>query len=620
MAGGDDEKSSINQFTKAFGKYGEQIVDAFLTNFKAEEITKMVDKMDVAATNVIKQFGATRDRIVDIKSAMGDALTSVTLLGGSFESIQSIQKSIGDTLGRNLVVTSESYDKLFATTQVTGVETGRMVGAFKEAGISAYQSVTEMQKTVDVARSMGVNVTAVSGKVVDNMDALNKFGFQNGVEGLAKMAAQATMLRVDMKSTLNMAERLFDPEQAIDMAAGLQRLGVAQSDLLDPLRLMDLAQNDPAELQNQLSEMSKQFVQLNEKGQFEIMPGARRQLAEIEKQLGLGRGELSKMALSSAEVEDKMKKIKFPGDAFTEEQRMMIANMAEMGAGGEYKIRFEGKDRNLEEMMKIFKEDKEKGGTMMEEFLKTQEPKTMEQLAQDQLDTATFMSKQVEAIANRMGAAVGGMKVTDQAQRAGRELYATIPKVAGGEKLQIKTIREEGGKMAEDLIKAAGKGDLAGALKVGGDLENYLRDAVSQTFDKGKEAFNDLSNSTNPLIKVFGDATKTVSDYVITHEKLNKETLFGKSESKVENRTSEAVKNIETNKPTPPTPVENKNVNEANLNIKIDAPSNMDTDKLIEFFKSNPDIMQTIAVRMKETMNNNGQTGQNTPYQQVGYK
>jgi len=39
------------------------------------------------------------------------------------------------------------------------------------------------------------------------------------------------------------------------MSAALQRLGVTQSELLDPLRLMDLSINDPGELQNQLVQM-----------------------------------------------------------------------------------------------------------------------------------------------------------------------------------------------------------------------------------------------------------------------------------------------------------------------------------------------------------------------------
>jgi hypothetical protein len=651
MADEDDKGGGIKDFVKAFGKYGNQIVDAFLTNFKAKDIETVVKQMDVAASSVVTQFGATRDRIVDIKSAMGDAITSVTVLGGGFSDIQTIQTEIAETLNRNLIVTSESYDKLYATTKVTKIGAAELVSSFKNAGISAYDSTQEMQKVVDVARSVGVNASAVSKNVVTNIGEMNKFNFQGGVDGLAKMAAQAINMRINIRDIGATIDKAFNPESAIEMAASLQRLGVAQSDLLDPLRLMDLAQNDPAELQNQISEMSKQFVQLNEKGQFEIMPGAKRQMMEISKQLFGNTTELGKMALASAEVEDKMKKIKFPGDTFTEDQRMMIANMAEM-KGGEYKIRYEGKDRNLEEMMQMFKEDKDKGGTLMEDFLKSQEPKTMEQLAQDQLDTGKFTAKQVESIANRMGAAIGGSKVADQASKAQREIYSKVPEMFGGEKLQIKTMREEGGKMAEDLMKSISKGDLEGVLKVGGDMKNYVKDAVGETFDQTKKVFTDLGNSTNPFISIISKGAGVLTNYVSKQEKLNgildTEIKKGNETSTVtkpnieagktttdtkvttaqnvvvtplmkeENKTSEALKNIEENKTTAQS-TEIKNINEGTLNIKIDAPANIDTNKLLELFQSNPDIMKMIAIRYKETMNNNGLTGQNTPYQQVGY-
>jgi hypothetical protein len=113
------------------------------------------------------------------------------------------------------------------------------------------------------------------------MESMNKYNFQGGVDGLAKMAAQASSMRIDMKTTLNFAEGLYNPEKAIEMSSALQRLGVTQSDLLDPLRLMDLSLNDPTELQNQLVQMTEQFVQLNEKGQFQIAPGQIRRLREI---------------------------------------------------------------------------------------------------------------------------------------------------------------------------------------------------------------------------------------------------------------------------------------------------------------------------------------------------
>jgi hypothetical protein len=66
--------------------------------------------------------------------------------------------------------------------------------------------------------------------------------------------------------------------------------------------------------------MSEQFVQLGEDGKFEIMPGAKRQMMEISEKLGMGKDGLAKMALASAEVADKMQKIKFPS-SFTEEEK-----------------------------------------------------------------------------------------------------------------------------------------------------------------------------------------------------------------------------------------------------------------------------------------------------------
>ena len=110
--------------------------------------------------------------------------------------------------------------------------------------------------------------------------------------------------------TLNFAEKVFNPEGAIQAAAALQRLGVAQSDLLDPLRLMDLSRNDPTELQNQIAEMSKQFVQLNEKGQFEIMPGARRQIRELEQHPHVEEHKLAELKKLKLKYKDEIENLK----------------------------------------------------------------------------------------------------------------------------------------------------------------------------------------------------------------------------------------------------------------------------------------------------------------------
>ena len=51
---------------------------------------------------------------------------------------------------------------------------------------------------------------------------------------------------------------------------------------LDPLKAMDLAQNDPEALQKEIINVSKEFTKLKADGTgFEILPGAKRRLREV---------------------------------------------------------------------------------------------------------------------------------------------------------------------------------------------------------------------------------------------------------------------------------------------------------------------------------------------------
>jgi hypothetical protein len=144
-----------------------------------------------------------------------------------------------------------------------------------------------------------------------------------------------------MEKVFAVTEKVFNPEGAIELSASLQRLGVASSELLDPLRLMDLAQNDPTELQNQIVNMTKDFTRFNEQTKsFEILPGAKRRMREVADALGMTGSEFSKMALNAANFDMKLKQIKFSPDV-KEEDRELVATMAQFNKGGvaEVKIR-----------------------------------------------------------------------------------------------------------------------------------------------------------------------------------------------------------------------------------------------------------------------------------------
>jgi hypothetical protein len=322
-----------NNFTKSTVAYLEA----------QDKAIENLSKMDRDMSSLVKNMGVTTQYSQLLKQELGRAVTEVTLMGGKQSDINALQKDFIEATNRTIVLSSENIENLYAVSQVSGVAVKTLETAFRNAGMETTNISEEMKTVYNTANSLGVNAQAVSSMVVANLDKMNRFGFGTGVEGMAKMAAKAAAMRVDMNTTLNLADKLFSPEAAMDVAATLQRLGATSSALLDPLKLMDLAQNNVPELQNQLSELSKTFTTFDKAtGKFQIMPEARRQLKEVADALGIDRVEFEKMALESAKMEKKLGEINFrPLGNITEDEKMMIANLSEFNKGkGDYTVKF----------------------------------------------------------------------------------------------------------------------------------------------------------------------------------------------------------------------------------------------------------------------------------------
>lgn len=516
-----DEFSAINtemeHITGAFGTISNLAESNLLDLKSMRDVLLTVDRV---AMDISKSFGQGRENVTQLKIAMSDAYVEVAKMGGQYKDIAAIQGKVAQDLGRNVILQSDTIEKLFATQEVTGQNAEVITKNFKDAGMSATLAADGMARVVNIARSQGVNAQAVSKLVVDNMSYLNMYTFQGGVDGLAKMAAQATSMRINMQDTFRFSEKVFNPEGAIETAAALQRLGVTQSQLLDPLRLMDLAQNDPTELQNQIVKMTEQFVQLNSKGQFEILPDAKRQLREIETAMGYPSGALSKMALGAAEVADKMSKIRFTG-GFSEDEKKFIANMAEMGPGGTYTLKVDGKDMGIDQAMDIFTKDR----TKFDKFMEASKPKTMEELAVEQLDTLKSMSAALNSMMNRTPIAASGSKVGEGILSAYREAYNIPARTLSGDAFDTENMRLKfdefgtgvvnlfdkikGGKVTLDDFKTSFNEFMGGIV-------SYFEDELGSVVETGKKEVKNLMGGDKK-----GDNTVlTANDFILkTHPK-----------------------------------------------------------------------------------------------------
>lgn len=604
-------QNSINNAKDQLKNIFDDFAKNIETNINIDKIIGQIGAVDDAATDVINKFGTGRDNVLAIKQGLTDAVKEVQALGGGFDDVKNIQIDISDVLHRNLILMSDSYQQLYAASKVTGMDASTIVENFKDAGFSVYQSGDQLQKVVDVARSMGVNVKEVSSQVITNIGLLDKYGFENGVQGLAKMAANAAMMRVNVSSISGMLDKAFEPESAITLAATLQRLGAQQADLLNPLRLMDLSQNNPEEMLKVLADDVQRYVQQAADGQFKISDYGRRVIREYATATGVNYENLVKMAKSTAEIQDKMGKITFPTKFnLSDEQQKMLANMAEL-KGGEYKISMtDEKGEKVEKSITQLSQDD------IDRLSKPQAPKSMEELAKDQLKTLDLIRISSEATAHRTGYAIAGMGDVNKVITELRGVGTRLTKVFNVKELSVKNIREElttdFGLLGEG-IKKLYRGDTSGSLEQFSQgvnrLTEYMNKAMISVANESEKQFKGTPTG-NVLEKV--ESTIPISPKLSniqvenngTNVSLNAEDFLIKTLPEDELVMAGGTRLTENRNTTIN---ENKNTSDINLNVNITAPQGTDNEKILAVVKEtlrNTGVVQELSKTMGQVKTN----------------
>lgn len=363
-----------------------------------EEFGAAYEGISAGALKINQLFGQTRQRIVEIQTAIADTGPRVIRLGGNINDVTNTISEIATASRRNVIANNEDVSKMFAASKILGEFVSTISNSFLDVGIGISQIPVELEKSINYVQSIGGNTEAVMKNVRYNMEEMNRFQFEDGVLGLTKMAAQASMLRVDMAQTLRFADSVLDPEDAIKVASAFQRLGVAAGSLVDPFSLMNQSINDPSGLQTSLANVGKQFTFFDEKTKsFKINPQGVLTLRQMEKEAGLTSGTLTKMGLAAAEMDRRLSEIS-PSITFKdEEDKQFLQNITTM-TDGKYVVTLE--DGTKKELSQLNQEEFDK---LIDQ--QKNAPKDLESIARTQLTIGQTIAADVAAI---RVAAVGG--------------------------------------------------------------------------------------------------------------------------------------------------------------------------------------------------------------------
>lgn len=492
-------------------KMGANIGNTISSNLNINfgTILDKFNELQGLSQNIYKEFGGTRELTGEINKSLGQSRYEIIQMGGELSDSYQILQQIAETTGRNFLSAADSVDDIFAISKIADIYPRELIKGFDQVGVSMNQVGEQTMGVVNLAAGMGVNVQETTQKVVDNLGKLNLYNFENGVQGLAKMAAKATMFKMDMGNTLKLAEDLLSPEKAIEMAAGLQRLGVASSDLIDPLRLMDLAQNDPEELQNQLIELSKQFTYFDEKTKtVKILPYAQRTLREVGSLVGMTAQELANLGVQAGTAERKLSQLSFPAIKLDEDQKALVSNLAEMNtAGTEYVIKGVFKDEKGNMIEKALDKLTESDMKQIEEYQKQQTRyQDPIEIAKDQL----IVSKNIEsALKSYQGRTVVEIASSESIERVGNLAAKTAELgMKSAEELYKKVFTEKSiseviDNKVNDIFKEGA--NLTEIQKNFGIVLEQVTPKIQKTFeDLAKLDFNSMVEEGKKVFKDFG--------------------------------------------------------------------------------------------------------------------
>jgi len=479
MALGDDLRNMTKELTDSANLL-ETMVDNFL-------------EVDRVASNVVKTFGVGRDGIASIKKLVAETIPEINRLGGSFGDLDDLLEGIAESTNRQLTGNKQILTDLFAAQKALG-EAGYAldVGQFQDIGIGLGIITNEIEDSMTYIRSVGLNASEVMKDVLNNTEKVNLYNFQDGVQGLTKMASQASMLRIDMSTAFNLAEKVMNPEGAIEFSAAMQRLGVTAGALVDPFALMDASINDPGKLQDSLVNVAKSLTMVDDKtGKITINPGSQRRMRELAEAAGMSAADFSKMAINAADLDRRLATIRFPRDFTSEDDKKFIANMAYLNEAGQYEVKIQYRDEGSNE---VVTQTKLASAVTKEELEKTRkfqesQPKTVEEIARAQLTLTESFTSDLNALKNAVvggvTGAVGTTKVTEGV-RGGVGLFARESITAFG---------------GQETINAQGERITEGGLsqQISKFVDNTIPDLIKGTTDLTTVLVDGIDNISNAI-------------------------------------------------------------------------------------------------------------------------
>jgi hypothetical protein len=326
-------------------KFGKAMVSLdfgkILLSFK--DLAKPIIALDTALRNQVnRNLGLTGGLARDLRADIIEVAEETTKYGIEIGYVADTYSTFINDLGLAVPISREVGEGLMLQARAVGLtasQAGSFLATLTNFGVGLEKGPETLKEMASTARSMGLSTNKFMEFATTNLKMINTLGFSKGIRGFTQIAAKASSIGYDLASAQSAAEKLFDIDGAVEMAAQLNVLGGDFGKLGNAIDLMFSPTNDMEGFTNSLMDATKQFVSFNaEKNTFDVSPLDLRRAREFAKVTGMSIEEVIRSGKRLAKMEMIKDKISFLPD-LSEEERTLIGNLGSISDSGEVTLK-----------------------------------------------------------------------------------------------------------------------------------------------------------------------------------------------------------------------------------------------------------------------------------------
>lgn len=288
-------------------------------------------------TDINEKTGLAGKLSKDVRAEIVESTSQAVRFGYGIDDITGAYEKLIEESGRFNIVNQQTLEGSLGVSRAfigDYKEIGSVFGEFEKVGFGARDAIKAIDRAGTESQGLGLRGKTTVKDIRENIEKLNQYGFQKGIDGLAQMSRKATEFRMSMGEAFKVADSVMDPDKAIELSANLQVLGGAIGAFNDPLKLMYMATNNVEGLQDALIEAAGSLATYNsEQGRFEITGVNLRRAKEMANQLGVDYKELTKSAIASQERLAASSDLMARGFDMDEKDKEFLINMSRMDGG-----------------------------------------------------------------------------------------------------------------------------------------------------------------------------------------------------------------------------------------------------------------------------------------------